>query len=67
MKKIYWMLTGVTLGAATSLLSVPRAGWRTRRRVRRQLDYGCEYLSVARDDLREALCFVRRRATNFLC
>jgi len=62
MKTASWILAGATFGAAASLLTAPRPGWRTRRMLRRKADEGCEYLSVAGDDLRRATSRFCRRA-----
>ncbi len=53
MRKVCWMLTGMTFGAAAAILAAPQAGWKTRRAIRRKAEDGYEYFEDTRRDLVE--------------
>ena len=53
MRKLCWMLTGMTFGAAAAILAAPQAGWKTRRTIRRKAEDGYEYFDNTRRDLVE--------------
>ena len=53
MRKVCWMLTGMTFGAAAAMLAAPAPGWKTRRAIRRKAEDGYDYFEDTRRDLME--------------
>jgi gas vesicle protein len=53
MRKVCWMLSGMTFGAAAAMLAAPAPGWRTRRSIRRKAEDGYDYFEDRSRDLVE--------------